>query len=305
MIKKKTLIIFIAGFAVLFSILVSLFVASVMQQPEGSSSDDGTKYFGLMSDGSKDTPDTTKEAVQQEYTERPAITQNTASDIVSNIENYLENGNYNVLDEYLQNAIETYQDSEGTEITIVDMEEVRSDIAMIESMTSLTSSLMMQSFHRPDTLISALVYLPMSCKYDSVYNVDSLIIPAPEGQVQYEEVEMDMQEKSDIFAILNENNNNRVYADIKQYKAHLYDADFDYIIAYCVTNDAWMPYLIRSSDERAYQVFFDAKTLQDMVLDGEMTDDLMDNALYYSGLDDMDLVNKDEINIQTFTPKQN
>lgn len=289
--KKK----FIAAF-LLLAFLICLMIGLLVQvlfAPDDTQTEEktNTKLFGLLNGECVDQfPVITEEDQKEEIASRPPISQTLENQVNSTVLRYLEDGAFDALDQYLADIERTYRDSDDLNgMTLDDVQYMRADLSMIMDMTPLSSQTMMQSFHNPEFLIAAMVYEPISNKYKAMLHLDALVVQPPEGAlpVMFMEREVSDEVTTQILDGMNSLKNHQLYDQIKVYTCTVYGAEFQYIIGHNVFQDTWSAYLVQCDDPRAYIGFHTCLAYQNMIKEGYIEEDMLDQSFFAVDISDI------------------
>ena len=161
---------------------------------------------------------------------------------------------------------------------------------MINLMNSDNGPSMFQSFRNPEILVSAIIYSPISCKYKSFKNGDSLMLPEADlGLQMYATERIIFDETRD--EVLEKMNMNSEYTfdGVKVFTYSQYGVTFEIILAHNLITDTWAVYDVQSPDDISYFVFNTALVYQNLVLNGQISEDTLDNGIFYTSVKDIDL----------------
>lgn len=281
--KNKYLLISLAAIALTASLLAACFVrigSHTGSQPE---LDEGnTKVLGLLNADAGKEPE--KEA---DPSQKTLLTDAAWEQAEGMITRYLSAGDFDGLDSYLKDMTAEYREPESGRY-LSKAASLRDDLAKISSLEAGTAALM-KTFRNPELLAAALVYAPISCKYTTVQDLDSFMVPPPDaaGQIEIQEISLTDTERQAWFSRINQNPDH-AYADVKVYSVQNYGAEFHLVLAYTISTDTWEPYLIDSADERVPKVFQTALQLKTAKDQGFISEETMDTGLIYENLDEMD-----------------
>lgn len=289
---KKKLIAAFFLLAFVICLLIGFLMESLYANKGDSSSEDAeTKLFGLLNGEVVERfPVITAEDRKEEIAGRPAIDSSLENQIHTTVTRYLEKGSFEELDQYLSEIEESHRGSDQVNgLSLEDIQYMRADLSMILNMNSLSAKTMMQSFHNPEFLVAAMVYSPISCKYQGMLHLDSLIVPPPESSTPVVLLERTLSEDdvSLLLESMNQLNNQQIYDQIKLYTATVYGAELQYIIGHNLLNDSWSAYLIQCSDPRAYVAFHTSHAFQDMVNNGYIEENMLDRSFFPTQISDI------------------
>ena len=287
---KKIIIIFIL-FLIIFCSLIGVYVYSLSSGQNNKESDDTTKILGLLNNVTDNKfPVVMYSDILEDIESRDEMSDYIKNNYKEDVARYLAYGDFNGLDAYLSNIQSTYKDASDGSLTLDDIDDMRADISMINLMNSDNGPSMFQSFRNPEILVSAIIYSPISCKYKAFKNGDSLMLPAADlGLQMYATERIIFDETKD--EVLEKMNMNTEYTfdGVKVFTYSQYDVMFEIILAHNLITDTWAVYDVQSPDDIAYLVFNTALVYQNLVLNGQMSEDTLDNGIFYTNFKDIDL----------------
>lgn len=248
--SKVKLILTVAGIGI-----VGTFIALVVSLNQTAIHPDAENTVGLQNPNKifENNQVTSDELAQQEN-EKQSISSNKLTESEIRIQQDLSTGAYSDLDSYLSDLENTYRDS--SDQSIMEKEDrvhrVRQDLAMIsgiENDTKRNGSTMLKSFSCPDTLASALLYLPLTAKYNAFMNLSGIALPAVESsdKTLVRMTENEVPEKEDWLSDLNTRWSGN-FVDLRSYTAHVNEKDVDVIVVQDADTTFWRPYTIRPTN---------------------------------------------------------
>lgn len=288
--KKKFFIwCLVAGF--LCCLLIGFFVQSLVTNSQEKDPNDHLRFFGLLSDEVVgQLPVILKSDVEMEYEGRPEFTLSIADQVPVMVDRYLSAGDFESLEKYLRGLEDTYQNAKNIPLTTEEIHNMRADLTLFENMNAYNAPVTMKGFHSSKFLAASMIYAPLSCKYQTMHNSDSLMIPPPKDgtQTNLKEKELTQEELSSWLVTMN-TSKSVPYVGVKIYTCKLYGADVELVTGLNMDTGVWQPYLIRSDDERTEKVFQTARKVQKMVDDGFITEENMDTIFYYDDINNIDM----------------
>ena len=175
--QKKIIIIFIL-FLIVFCSLIGVYAYLLSSEKNNKEDDDTTKILGLLNNVVDNKfPVVMYSDILEDIESRDEMSDYIKNNYKEDISRYLAYGDFDGLDNYLSNIQSTYKDASDGSLTLDDIDDMRADISMINLMNSDNGPSMFQSFRNPEILVSAIIYSPISCKYKSFKNGDSLMLP--------------------------------------------------------------------------------------------------------------------------------
>lgn len=246
LISKKMIIVIICGLILAF--LMAFFLAFYLST---HSDEEGSAGIRNEENIFRD-PQVTKEELEQQDAEKPEATEDDLSTLDIKMEQCLSTGDYSELESYLSGLENTYRDSADSSVTL-QMERVhgaRQDLAMISGISEENGKELLKAFSCPDTLASALLYLPLSTKYEAFMNLSAIAVPSMEeksGQVRMKEKPFSEEESKSLLADLSERWN-RDFVDIARYSAMVASREVEIIVLQDGETAFWRPYTIRPAD---------------------------------------------------------
>ena len=247
-ISKKTLVFLVCGLVFAFVLaIVMAFAFSGKQDTdvENATIQNQDNVFGA--------DEVTKEDLEKIESEKEEISEVTLSNVERKILQSLSVGDYSGLEDELSPLENTYRDSTDPAI-VLQMERihgVRQDLALISGIDTDNGENLLKSFSCPDTLASALLYLPLQTKYTSFMNLSAIAIPSISDEsanlVRLQEKPFTEEESASLLADLNERWQ-KDFVKIARYSATVAEREVEIIVVQDSESAFWRPYTIRPAD---------------------------------------------------------
>lgn len=248
LISKKMMIGLIALFVAAFVVILVL-VIYLTSNPSNQTED-----VGIMNEENVFAPEsTTKEDLEEQEQEKDEVTEDDLVTMDTKVEQTLSLGSYDELESYLSDLENTYRNSTDPVIAL-QMERVhglRQDLAMISGINTENGPTLLKTFSCPDTLASALLYLPLQYKYQSFMNLSAIAIPSIHGkdttQVRMQEKPYTDEESKNLLEDMNQRMDKNLVA-IARYSAKIDQKEIEIIVVQDGDTAFWRPYTIRPAD---------------------------------------------------------
>lgn len=245
----KKMILFIAiGLTIAF--VMALFLAIYIASTPADHADD----VGIMNEENVfDVESVTEEDLEQQEQDKEEATADDLSNMDLKVQQTLSTGEYDELETYLSDLENTYRNSTDPAIAL-QMERVhglRQDLAMITGINEENGATLLKTFSCPDTLASALLYLPLQDKYEAFTNLSSIAVPSikekESSQVRMKEKPYTEEESSKLLSDLNDRMDKN-FVSIARYSATIDQKEVEVIVVQDGETAFWRPYTIRPAD---------------------------------------------------------
>ena len=166
-------------------------------------------------------------------------------------EKLLSVGAYDELEEYLRELEDTYRDSDD-QIYGLQRERIknlRGDLALLKGIQNDQNITLEPIFATPDVLASAVLYLPLSEKYESFLNLSCIAIPAitPEQSKTLQLKDVTPENAFDLLDEFNEQWEDR-FVELRIFSAYLNHDEIEVVLLQDGETARWRPYTIRPKD---------------------------------------------------------
>lgn len=268
------------GIAILLAALIWVAVIGVAFmltiKPATDDVDQG-KLGGLLNPNNvtAPTPVTQEDATTAE-SEKPSISLTSQSMITERTTEELASGNFGSLDSYLHGIESGYRDNEQLDSSpMIFIERIRGDLAMITGIKEENGGQLLRTFMTPEVLASAMVYLPISQKYLSFINLDSIVIPEMEkGTLSDLCRQPDKDVEVDRLTKLNDGRE-IPFVEVALYNVTLCDRPFELTLV-LQESGFWAPYLMTTEDTTGLLDVQKTKKIAESILNtGNSVDDMI------------------------------
>lgn len=255
--KHNKLLLAIAAFILVF-IFLALELSRTLSPPSGNEAD-----ADILNRDNANAPEPIfGDDRERDYRERPVFPESVVTSLNEHILAYLATADFAGADMWLAQLNESYRDGgedeapEGQIRYSALIDHYRADIALLKRLNEVSDSpKLLTMFQEPETLAAAVIYGPISVKYDAFINQDALMLP-PAGQglvgtVTIEKVELPVQEQISKVTDINSRLSEQKRCDeIHEYAISAHGLPLLLTIVHTKEN-AYLPYLLEINEQQA------------------------------------------------------